>query len=1255
MNEGQMDVNEGKYFWMGDNIVLHLGHGWIKYEISQTSESSNIIRSQVRVSFDGANEIEPQGVDKLKHEINYLIGNNPELWRQGLANFREIWYYNLWNGIDLRFYFFERSLKYDMIIHPGSSPDNILMTYEGADSLSIESSTGDLVIDTSLGTIKDEAPWAYQIITREKKTIECEFNIQKGYQLRFIIGQYDRTKTLVIDPKLLYSSYIGGTGEDNEGEVVADDNGNIYVFGWTYSTDFPVTPGGYQTIKKSGRDLYVIKYSDNGTTREFSTFIGGNDDEWGYRMHVTDSGKMYLTGSTKSTNLPTTNDAYDQVHNGDHDIYLLILNASGSSIDYGTYIGGYAFDRARDIFVDQKGAVYLTGQARGTGFPVTEGAYQTSSAGDWDAFVLKLNVSDSSLSYSTYIGGSGRDAGEHILVDSEGNTYVTGWTGGEFPTTVDAYNRLSNGQYDVFILKLNSDGSDIIYSSLFGGNGDDMSYQLLLDDQEDIFIAGSTTSDNMPTTMMAVQDEYGGGSADGFLIKLTNNCSNLLYGTYVGGSGYDIVGSISSSSTGRIYIFGSTTSIDFPTTSNALNKTSNGNEDFLIGLFDITNTTPIYSSYLGGSGTERVWPTAKNLDVDRFGNVCVFGRTSSRNFPTTNDAFDGNYNGDWDVVLVRFKIVDQPPNWSEISTLTAVEDVPLIYDYSLNVSDADTPLEDLTITSTSPYVDSIDGLVVTFLFPNGVLIADIILSLTDSISNVNRVQHIVITPVNDPPSHNLPYSFIATEDTELTINLTLYVWDIDNDTDDINIIIDDPYATVRGHNITVLFPEGFTQYILTFNLSDGLLMTEAHIHFFIQGIDDPPWVDTLNEFNATEDEDSIFVLTPFLHDSDTPIDELTIKVFDTNCSVQGQGIICHFLEGGITLTIDIEVADAVNRVIVHMIVNVIEVNDPPSIGDIPPRLILEEEETIIDLSDYIYDEDNSSSDLKLDCTHPSVVAIIGLGITFLYPAWVAEHRISFTVSDGLDDSEGTFLMRIRAVNDPPIIERVGDWSEDVIITLPEGTERWYDIVVKDEDNSVIYFSIESEWDGIEVYANGTLRIIAEAGEIGEYFGTITVDDKSGGTGSIDLRINVKNVNDPPSKLLIIKPLNHTIIIEGQNISFQVEVDDPDMSIGQILQIKWISNISGIIRAMTSDTDLNFQVDTLPIGIHRINITASDDEYSISEWISVTVIEEYIPPPPDPDDPDISTGQDRLVILVVIIMMLIGGLALYLNWYNNKNK
>src|SRR5918996_575740 len=418
----------------------------------------------LRLGFQGANpgtRIEGQGL--LTGKVNYLIGNDPNEWHTNLPTYGQVVYRDLWPGVDMVFRGDASRLKYEFLVRPGARVQDIQLAYRGAGRLSVNKA-GQLLIGTSAGTLTDVRPLSYQAVGGKRVPVKSRFLLRpdtgkaKGYG--FAVGHYDLRRPLVIDPGLLYSTYLGGDSSDIGNPIAVDGSGNAYVTGVTESNNFPTTAGAFDTTQ-SGVDAFVTKLNTTGTAPlVYSTYLGGSGADRGRGIALDGAGSAYVTGVTESNNFPTTAGAFDTTQSGS-DAFVTKLNATGTApLLYSTYLGGSGTDRGLGIAVDGSGSAYVTGETDSSNFPTTTGAFDTIQNGV-DAFVTKLNPTGTApLLYSTYLGGSGADRGFGIDVDGTGNAYVTGRTEStDFPTTTGAFDTTYNSNGDAFVTKLDMIGA----------------------------------------------------------------------------------------------------------------------------------------------------------------------------------------------------------------------------------------------------------------------------------------------------------------------------------------------------------------------------------------------------------------------------------------------------------------------------------------------------------------------------------------------------------------------------------------------------------------------------------------------------------------------------------------------------------------------------------------------------------------------------------------------------------------------------
>jgi hypothetical protein len=613
----------------------------------------------VRMKFVGS-ETRPRvaAQEELPGKVNYLLGNDSRQWRTGISTYAKVAYQNLYPGVDLVYYGNQRQLEYDFIVSPGTDPDIIAVSFDGADQLEVDAQ-GELVLHAAGGEIRQRKPFIYQDVDGVRHEIAGSYKLKDSNTVGFQLADYDATRPLVIDPVLVYSTFLGGVRNDQGRDIAVDASGNAYVTGFTDSFDFPTTVGAFDTIGDS-QDVFVTKFNPSGSALVYSTFLGGSGSDFGLGIAVDTSGSAYVTGASIASNFPTTIGAFDTTHNGSFDGFVTKLNPSGSALVYSTFFGGLSLDEADDIALDASGSAYVTGQTFSSDFPTTVGATDTTFNGEIDVFVTKLNPSGSALVYSTFLGGNSSDAGLAIALDSSGNAYVTGFTfSTNFPTTVGAFDVTHNGSFDgfvrsdAFVTKLNLSGSALVYSTFLGGTSTESGLGIAVDTSGSAYVTGDTSSFDFPTTVGAFDTTYN-GEGDVFVTKLNpSGAAPLVYSTFLGGSDNDTGRGIALDTSGTAYVAGRTRSFNFPTTVDAFDTTYNGEGDVFVTKLNPSGSAPlVYSTFLGGSSNDFAFDIA----VDTFGSAYVTGDTASPDFPTTAGAFDTTHNGATSIDAFVFKL-----------------------------------------------------------------------------------------------------------------------------------------------------------------------------------------------------------------------------------------------------------------------------------------------------------------------------------------------------------------------------------------------------------------------------------------------------------------------------------------------------------------------------------------------------------------------------------------------------------------------
>jgi len=466
-----------------------------------------------------------------------------------------------------------------------------------------------------------------------------------GFLSFFLIFGTGRAGTLINN----WSTYLGGTAGGDQGHAVAVDlSGAVYVAGETDSLDFP-TADAYQASRAASVDGFVAKFSSGGTSLVYSTYLGGSLVDRCYGISVDYAGSACVAGTTNSSDFPLES-PYQGAPGGNDDAFVTKLTPSGSGLVYSTYFGGASTDSGEDIALDGDGSSYVAGWTYSTDFPV-ENPYQSSMAGGCDAFVFKLPADGSSLTYSSYLGGSTWDYGYGVAVGTDGSAWAVGETqSSDFPTE-NPYQSTKNSAADAFVSKLAPSGSELVYSSFLGGNGAETAYDVTASAGE-AFLTGYTSSADFPTANPC-QPSYAGGS-DVFISRLDSAGTTLLNSTYLGGSLNEYGRGVAVVSTGDIYVSGYTNSTDFPTVY-PLQAAKGTGDDIFVSKLAAGGSALIYSTYLGGNGHDK----GRDVAAPGVNIACVTGSTKSTDFPTANPYQPGLL-GTMDAVVSRLEYLITP-------------------------------------------------------------------------------------------------------------------------------------------------------------------------------------------------------------------------------------------------------------------------------------------------------------------------------------------------------------------------------------------------------------------------------------------------------------------------------------------------------------------------------------------------------------------------------------------------------------------
>jgi hypothetical protein len=591
---------------------------------------------------------------ELPGRSNYFIGSDPSQWHAAVPHYARISYREAYPGVNLAFYGVQKQLEFDFIVAPGASPAPIRLGVSGASRIATDDA-GNLILASSAGDVQLHRPVAYQQKDGTRQPVDARFVVQPNHQVSFALGNYDRSRELVIDPSVSYATYLGGLAEDDGYGIAIDSTGNAYVTGQTASTRFPGTTSGYG----GGFDVFVTKISSNGSTVEYSTYVGGSGNDSGNAIVLDGSGDAFVAGGTSSVNFPATSSAFQKTiksPSGGLDAFVFELASSGGSLTYCTYLGGTGDDVATGIAVDGTGNAYVVGSTGSTDFPLNPVGGIPGTVGG--GFVTKINPSGSALAYSTYLGGGSGDFASAVALDASGNAYVTGatqystfkTTPGAFQTTCGTAANCNGSLSDAFVSVINASGSGFVYSTFLGGSGADQALGIAVDTLGDAYVTGQTQSIDFPRKNAAYSTL--GGIQDAFVTALNPAGSGLLYSTYLGGTLADAGAGIAIDGSKNVYVTGQTGSADFPVLNPTQKNSGGGNDAFITEINSAGQL--LFSTYLGGSGNEDSTTAGPNFSpvggiaVDSAGaNIVVTGNTVSptASFPTTSGAYQTIFGG----------------------------------------------------------------------------------------------------------------------------------------------------------------------------------------------------------------------------------------------------------------------------------------------------------------------------------------------------------------------------------------------------------------------------------------------------------------------------------------------------------------------------------------------------------------------------------------------------------------------------------
>lgn len=640
------------------------GHRWVArtpfYEISLATGAAAVRLPQgasVHLRWLGSQDAVWEPLDRQESVSHDLRGKDPARWRRHVPHYGRMRLRQLWPGVDLVFYGNNGELEHDFLVAPGADPAQIAFQVVGACKLRLQG--GDLLVETPSGVLQLRAPVAYQMAAGRRRAVHSRFRLLGQDRVTLLVGRYDRSLPLVIDPVLSFATYLGGYAKDAATAVAVDAQQNIYIAGYTTSFNLPTTGGALSNYTGAGEDIFIAKLSASGKTLLFSTYLGGNGNDRPVGLAVDAAGNITVAVNTTSDDLPRFGQGLQETPGG---IFLAKLAADGSRLLASTYFGGDpGLATLAAMTTDSAGVLYLVGTAHDPAFPTTSGVVQPAKSSDRDAFAASVAADLSQLRYATFLGGSGADQAAAVTVDAQGRALVAGLTQSpDFPVTSGAHVTPNRGGADAFLLRLDAAAGKLDFSAILGGSSDDFATAVTLGPQGNPYVAGLTYSLNYPTTAGAFQALRLPLATYGFVNKFTPDGSQPVYSTYLGAvGGYFDVRSISriiADSADNLLIAGHGLGNAFPITGQALQSLGAGDQDGFLAKLSPAGDLLVYGSYFGGAGEDAIADVA----VDAAANVYIAGSTTSTNLPAMEGVQIANA-GNTDAFAAKIDLLTSTP------------------------------------------------------------------------------------------------------------------------------------------------------------------------------------------------------------------------------------------------------------------------------------------------------------------------------------------------------------------------------------------------------------------------------------------------------------------------------------------------------------------------------------------------------------------------------------------------------------------
>ncbi len=689
---GWLFLEQGQLTYLFSENTTHGHHHHNKAKSAEPSEPHHhdVRGHAYRTKWIGANSGATVTTEEsFPAHSNFFIGNEKSKWQSKVKSWKKVTYQSLYPQIDFKIYSHGNTLKSDYIIRKGGDASRIQVEYDGVDGIEIDEH-GRLRIQTSVNEIYELAPYSYQIINGVKTEVKTDYVLRDNkLSFRFPDG-YDKNTDLVVDPSLIFSTYSGSLSDNWGASATYDSQGNMYLGGISRGAQYPTTVGALQTVYGGGAgdgacDVVITKFSSDGTTRLYSTYLGGRANELLSSLYSTEDDELIALVITGSNNFPISTNAYQNAYRGGSyasvmdgsmffqgtDIAVVKFSKDGSSLVGGTYYGGtgndglnYGFlinynygDESRgDIAVDKEGNIYIASTTASTNLTGTTGNAQATRGGDYDGLVVKFNENLSQVHWATYYGGGSADAAYSIQLDKENNVYIAGGTrsSGIIKTTNGLNRTYRGGDVDGFVAKISSDGKSILSDTYLGTSAYDQAHIMDLDNEGNVYVFGQTLG-----AYPVSAGVYNNPGSKQFIHKLTPDLSTTVYSTVFGTPNSRYI-NISPTAfmvdvCGNLYAVGwggeTNENVNrwlgftngMPVTSDAYMSSTDGSDFYLINLSRDAKSL-IYASFFGEVGSaDHVDGGTSRFDKNGVVYQAVCASCGGRNnFPVTPDAYGQN-------------------------------------------------------------------------------------------------------------------------------------------------------------------------------------------------------------------------------------------------------------------------------------------------------------------------------------------------------------------------------------------------------------------------------------------------------------------------------------------------------------------------------------------------------------------------------------------------------------------------------------